>query len=478
MENFEQRKFNNPEEELQYLRKELSDRQQAERLSGNQENFEPKREERSIMETIQQYKEAKPEEVITEEFRLGAGEIEKIVLNLPPEEHDETMTKLLGLLEEKGIKNALMAVEELNNPHIEDDFHRVLIQYVKNGYIEKSGSKEKHKELRMTLFEIVLPEFSRGGERPDIQSLIAPMEQFYAGMLSIADQENLGYFSLEIAASNNSDDLVVYCTVPDNKIGLFEKQISAVFPGAKIKEKKDDFNIFRKDYSIKGANVLLHKRPFWGLKTYENFSNDPINVVLSSFSRLTRDEGAAIQFVVDTRKNNFNSKFQNGIRELQAGKSVTEAFGEYHLVLNLTNKLLNSFFSSPKKVEAPKDLKEAEKNKVKSVDQDAINNIQEKISHPILPVNIRVVVSAKGEVRADMILNEIESSFNQFTKPYGNNIIFVESLDKKLKNFLYNFSFRIFDNNTRVLLNTKELSTIFHFPSVKIKQTNIIESVE
>jgi len=43
---------------------------------------------------------------------------------------------------------------------------------------------------------------------------------------------------------------------------------------------------------------------------------------------------------------------------------------------------------------------------------------------------------------------------------------------------LYNFSFRIFDNNTRVLLNTKELSTIFHFPSVKIKQTNIIESVE
>ncbi len=69
------------------------------------------------------------------------------------------MEEILGILLTKGIKNAMSIVESMNNPHIDDDFHRLLIQYLKTGQII-SGLKESSplwKELNMTLFEVTLP---------------------------------------------------------------------------------------------------------------------------------------------------------------------------------------------------------------------------------------------------------------------------------------------------------------------------------
>jgi len=460
-------KFNNPQEEIAFLREQIKKRGQQEQKTT--EVLDTKAEEHRILEQIKEYKKIEPEKVVTKEHQISDKEIDEVILALKPEKHDKKMEELLGILEEKGIKNTLSIIEKISSPHIEDDFHRVLVQYIKSGYIERIPKKDKIivKELKMTLFEIVLPEFSKTDENQNIESSIAPMEQFYAGMLSIANKENLGYFSLEIAMSNDSDELVVYVSVPDDKVGLFEKQILSVFPEAIIKEKKDDFNIFKKDYIIKGSYASLWKKPFFGLKTYDNFSIDPMSVVLSSFSKLTNDEGAAIQIILDTQKNSFNYKFQKGIKKLQAGKSVGEVFGKNFFLLDIILGVINFFVGS-------KD-KNKENNLEKQIDQNAIDNVQEKISQPILPVNIRVVVSAENEARAGLILNEIESSFNQFENSQGNKIVFTELFKGKLKKFLHNFSFRIFDKKFSIPLNLKELSTIFHFPSSEIKSTDILK---
>ena len=47
----------------------------------------------------------------------------------------------------------------MNNPHIDDDFHRILVQYLKTGQLIrdlKEGSAILNL-LHMTLFEITLP---------------------------------------------------------------------------------------------------------------------------------------------------------------------------------------------------------------------------------------------------------------------------------------------------------------------------------
>ena len=69
------------------------------------------------------------------------------------------MEEVLGILLTNGIKNAMSVVQSMNNPHVDDDFHRLLIQYLKNGQII-SGLREGTplwKELNTTLFEVTLP---------------------------------------------------------------------------------------------------------------------------------------------------------------------------------------------------------------------------------------------------------------------------------------------------------------------------------
>jgi hypothetical protein len=70
------------------------------------------------------------------------------------------MKSLIGLLQEKGIKNTLSVVEKMGNPHIEDDFHRFLIQYIKAGYSVPGFSESSAiwKPGHMTLYEITLTE--------------------------------------------------------------------------------------------------------------------------------------------------------------------------------------------------------------------------------------------------------------------------------------------------------------------------------
>src|SRR3989344_2993250 len=69
------------------------------------------------------------------------------------------MEELLGIVITKGIRNALSVVEAMGSPHIEDDFHRILIQYLKTDQTKldfKEGTP-MYKSLNMTLFEITLP---------------------------------------------------------------------------------------------------------------------------------------------------------------------------------------------------------------------------------------------------------------------------------------------------------------------------------
>jgi len=80
-------------------------------------------------------------------------------LKLKPEEHDKKIEELFGIMLESGVKNALDIVSKMNDPHLMDDFHRFLVQYLKTiraipGLQEESNL---HHELNRTLFSVTLP---------------------------------------------------------------------------------------------------------------------------------------------------------------------------------------------------------------------------------------------------------------------------------------------------------------------------------
>lgn len=456
-------KFKTPAEELDFLRAHVAKKEQELIEKGHFEHAE-----NTARDVISEYKKISIKEVVHKDNLLSKKESEAIVLKLKPETHDTVMEELLGIVVTKGIKNALSVAEAMNNPHIDDDFHRLLVQYIKTGQIIP-GLKEGtpvHKSLNMTLFEITLPPpVDEGDKQKGFKEFISAMEQFYAGMQSISEGKNNdkeNYFTLEVALSNQSDQVVVYAAVPNKYISLFEKQVLAFYHDAKIKDVPDDYNIFNENGASVGAYASFSERGVLPIKTWDNIEHDPMNMILNVFSKLkTTGEGAAIQFVVAPAGNKFIDEFHLILDDVKNGMSVKYANDEFY-------KFNRAFFK------ASKELlfgikKEEEKNDRNmkgrtSVDEGAAEKITNKTKSTILKANIRVIASADTKERAHSILKEIESSFNQFSEAASNSIIFDDISGGDLKQFFHDFSFRTFLDIKTMPMNLKELSSVFHFP--------------
>ncbi len=468
-----EQKFKTPEEELNYLREKVSTHEKM--LSAKGETL-PR--EEIIQKEIIEHSNRNPKEVLDESYSLKKHEIESIVLDLSPETHDSQMGELVNILQEKGVLNALSVVMKMKNPHIEDDFHRFLVQYIKAGFkVVNSNEKDPLlKALKMTLFEVSLPGINKDEDKKEknLKELISKMEQFYAGMLSVAsdDKDGAGYFVLEITNAIFSNEIVFYIAIPDAKKSLFEKQIQSIFDEVRLVEKKDDYNIFNTDGDYVGSYAELSTNEIFPIKTYDSFDYDPLNVILSSFSKVDKaGEGASIQIIIKPNSSKMYL-YKNVLKEMEKGSKLNEAF----------QKSDSSFFGIIKQV--GKEIvttindKKDEDKKPKDAHQNTIENIKLKIDSPLASVNIRMIASSDTREGAGAILSDMESSFNQFESTKGNKFQFKRIEGSDLLKMARDFSFRIFSERNDVILNLKELTTIFHLPehnfsdSSQLKQDN------
>ncbi len=455
-------KFKTPEEELGYLRAHVAKREQELINAGRFESAQ----ENAVQEIITEYEKVPVSQAIHERNIIEKEEAEEVVLRLKPETHDRVMEELLGLVLTKGIRNALSVVEAMNNPHIDDDFHRLLIQYLKTGQKVpdlKEGTP-LWKQLNITLYEVTLPEQS-GEEKKGFKEFIGAMEQFYAGMQSISsgrNNEERNYFSLEIALGNQTDEVVVYVAVPNSFVSLFEKQILAFYHDAKVVEVEDDYNVFTDNGFSAGAYAKFSERSVLPIKTYDVIDHDPMNTILSVFSKLkSSGEGAAIQFVIAPAGEKYIKEFHLILDDVKDGMSVKHAADNFYKFNKAILKASKELFFGVKKETEKKEKYIAGRS---AVDEGAAEKIGNKLKSTIMEANIRLIASAGTKERADAILREIESSFNQFTETASNSIIFEKVQGSEVKEFFHDFSYRAFSKNKSMPMNLKELASVFHFP--------------
>ncbi len=446
--------FRNPEEEIAHLRQVIVEREKALEVAGiKKDDLAPAR------EVLAEYKVA-PNAVLHEEHKMSPEEAGLLVTKLTPEPHDRQVSELVRLAKEKGIKNALTVVEKMQNFHLTDDFHRFVAEYLKEGFtIAGLDPKEKIvKGLNMALYEILIPESGNDGqERKTLKELISGMEQFYAGLLSVSTGKEDNWVSLEIANANFSQEVVFYAAVPKDKRGLFEKQILSIFHNAKIEEKPDDYNIFNEGGETVGSYAQFAKNPIFPLKTYEQFDHDPLNVILSAFSKVNRDgEGACIQLVWSPCGDRYNKKYKKALEDIQKGTPVAEAID---IPDNTVGEVLHTFkdlFSSSKKEEEK--LKAPE-----PVDQVTVEEIRKKIDSPIVRANLRLLASSNTKAEAEEILESLKSAFNQFQNTLGNSIKWYSASGGNLRKLVKDFAFRIFDDSLAIPLNLREITSFMHF---------------
>lgn len=458
-------KFKTPEEELGYLREHVSRREQELISLGR---FEHAGDE-AAQDVLGVYKAVPAGQALHRDNILSKKETEGIVLALRPEPHDTTMEELLGIVITKGVRNALSVVEAMGNPHIEDDFHRVLVQYLKTGQIisDLKEGTPLYKSLHMTLFEITLPPPTDEADKSKgFKEFIGAMEQFYAGMHSISlgkNNEKENYFTLEVALGNEDDEVIIYAAVPNAHVSLFEKQILAFYHNAKVHETSDDYNIFNESGASVGAYATLAERGVMPIKTYDNIEHDPMNTILNVFSKLkTVGEGAAIQLVIAPAGDKFINEFHYILDDVKDGISVKHAadnFYKFHKSFLKVGKHL--IFGKEKKEE---DKKEKYMKGRRAVDEGAAEKIGNKIKSTIMKANIRIIASGTTKEEARGILREIESSFHQFSEAASNSFIFEEPEGSDLKKLFKEFSYRYFSPENVLPLNLKEMASVFHFP--------------
>lgn len=451
-----EKKFSSPNEEINYLR------QQLEQLEQRTDVALP------TVEIVSAYKQKEPLEVLTEDFALKTPEVNAIVLDLAPETHDRQIEELLGIVQSKGVRNALSVVAEANNPHLEDDFHRFLIQYLKQSSVTNDLPKgDLSESLKMTLFEVVMPESEQGEDNANsakVKNILSIMEQFYAALSTV-------HFSVELAVDASGQEIIFYISVPQNKYPMLEKQLAAFFPGAKLIEQKNDYNIFNADGISVGSAGTLATYPALPIKTFDQFEFDPLNVLINSFAKLQQEgEGAAIQIVFNPAAGDYTKVYKAKLDRLNKGEESQKVLAEENLGKELL-KGIGSFFFAPKSEENKNEVKTPE------IDRVLINNLEQKLAAPIGEVNIRLVASGSSRPAAEAILDDLESAFEQFAAPMGNKLSFTRLAGRRLAQFFHYFSFRLFDKNYLLPLNLKELTTLFHFPAATVQTTNRLNQV-
>ncbi len=460
---FELPKFSSPEEELRYLRERVTHSEH--KLWQEQV---PVRQESIISEQVIEYAKSSPQATLEEHMIMENPQFESVVEHISSLPHREKVRELYRILAEKGVLNAVKVAQSQNNPHIEEDFHRVLVEYVKSGALVPGLDKERElaKELHMSVYEITLP-FAGSSDNAEVISfkdVMNAMERFYIGMLPSTDKSlyQYGPVVLEIALSNFSNDIVFYISVQEHMKDLFLKQILGAFPMAKIEENPGDFNIFN-EFGVTTASYGEAISNFvYPIQMMEEGDKDPFTVILNSFTNIEREgEGAAVQIIFFPETENLTGKIKYAMGQIHQGVTVARATNIPLSTGGVIAKTFTEFFHTQvkeQKKDAKPDGKELE------FSQKAVAMMEEKIKSPLVRANIRVIVSSTSYDRADAIRTSVEAAFSQFNRPQGGGIKFSRIEKAKLERVIHQFTYREKNEDEVVVLNTKELASLYHLP--------------
>lgn len=395
-----------------------------------------------------------------------------VALGLSEEPHDYQMGELLNLVTERGVKNALIVAEKASNPHLLDDFHRALVALIEKEQTVGNLSEKDPlwRPLHMTLFEISLPEASESQKEKTMTEVVSSMEQFYAGMASVAEEgKSRSWFTIELANSSRSSDFIFYVSVPTEFARLLERQLNAILHDAQIIRRTDDYNIFNENGVASAAYAKLSKESLYPLRTYEDFDLDPLNVLIGSFAKIDRDgEGAAVQLLIGPRQDDYARKGAEVIESIKKGEKVSSALNE--MERGIAGKVIKEAFGVFKTSEQAEKEKEQKVERAGQVNQEGLDDFRQKLKKPLMVASLRVVTSAATEAEAGAILNDICSSFNQLENAKGNRFDWEKPHGTRQATLLKDFSLRQWNDSEKMILNLAELTSVMHFPSTTLSK--------
>jgi hypothetical protein len=266
----------------------------------------------------------------------------------------------------------------------------------------------------------------------------------------------------EIATPHYGEEIFFYIAVPKKYVEFIQKTIRAFWPGSDTQIIKEDYNIFNPEGVTLGSFVKLNSHFFKPIKTYREIAQanlDPLDSFLAAFNKLKKEgEGMVYQVIIKPLGAKYAKKISKVIKNLKEGKKF-----EHSSLHGFGKELSNFFYSKEEREKKEMEMKE------KVIDEYLIKNLETKMTKPFFEANIRICVSAPTIFDAEEILSSAESAFHQFINPNINEFTINRIKRRWLGKFIYNVSFRLMSKNESVILNSEEISSIIHLPTMYSK---------
>ncbi|MBI4034143.1 MAG: type IV secretion system DNA-binding domain-containing protein [Candidatus Brennerbacteria bacterium] len=296
--------------------------------------------------------------------------------------------------------------------------------------------------LQLKLYLIRLPRRSREGK--ELKTEIAATEQFLSALSSFKKP-----FVFEVAVPYVGEEIHFYAAAPGEFGEAFARQIQSLWNDAQI-QAAEDYNIFNYAGVNLGARVGLKERFILPVRTYDELGSDTFLPFLGGFTKVNQvGEGAALQLIVRPASSEYKRKIRSALQMLLRGEPLAEV-------------LKHSLSFSLKELMGAAGGKKKDKSE-KILDETAIESLRRKLAKPLFEANVRVLVSAPSDYRADELFEGITAGFSQFGAPERNG--FTVSRMKNIKELAHQFSFREFSEKDKMVLNSEEVASIFHLPT-------------
>jgi hypothetical protein len=340
------------------------------------------------------------------------------------------------------------------------------IKLAKTGQITRS--------LNMVILQISVAknlEKQSQDKREEQKECISIMEQLFASLSNIREEMMKKiiygpfYLSFEIATPIDSKEIFFYVSVPKKFQSIIEKQINSFYQDAEIK-RVDDYNIFVPNGGSAASYMTLKKRHIFPIKTYQQLETDPLLNITNVFSKIPNGEGAALQVIIKPIGNVWQKASKDAIKLMQKGKGFESGHVESSFVMKAIKEFTSIISVSNSKTDEQKKQEELQIN-LTPEQEETIKAVETKSTKIGFETNVRLIASAQTKEKARILLKELENSFSQFNAPNLNSFKITETFLNKvgfLNKTIYNFIFRNFEKSRKIILNTEELASIFHFP--------------
>lgn len=290
---------------------------------------------------------------------------------------------------------------------------------------------------------------------------IEVMNQVYKNLYALFDDSwkntHLGnnYVSMEIFIEKEVIKFII--AVPAEHFETLEKTIGSFYPGSVI-ESIEQPKILETGKYMDGGEFTLTKDNIFPIRTYESFEADPMDSILSAYSKVFVDEKLSLQLLIQPLHESLFTHLRESTDTAKKKKK------------SVIRKLLD-FFKT--------DEKEEKEEKNYEFSQNQLGDLDKKLNDEIFHVKIRAFATSPDPHRPKKIIDDLAKSFFQYTYTGLNGFKFKHTKD--IVSFAKHFTQRLFDNEDSLrnkllsfgkyqILNIKELSSILHLPHPKFNK--------